>query len=123
MEFLFALVPELAMATKGSLTESFSLLVDRNSPEVEKFSSSDGYLEASAQTRCSKSKPVTLDNLPKLVLNKDKLKKHCRNGVHPSARKKMWLDNVGVQDHDSVLLVRTLGEPREGKVSERIYSR
>ena len=104
------------MAAAGSrLADSFSPLVDRKNPEVENFSSSAGYLEACALTRCSKSKPVTVDNLPKLMLNRDKLKLHCRNSVHPTARKRLWLDVVGVQDMDSVLLVKTLGEPREGQ--------
>lgn len=97
------------------LRDSFSPLVNRKNSEVEKFASSQSYLEASAQTRCSRSKPVTVENCPKLVLNRSKLKTHCRSGVEPVARKRMWLDVVGVQDQDSVLLVKAFGEPSEGE--------
>jgi len=47
-------------------------------------------------------------------LNRSKLKKHCRNGVHPNARKALWLDVSEVTDADSVLLVKAFGEPEEG---------
>jgi len=108
----------------GILIDCFSPLVDRSVPEVEKFLSSTAFLDASSETKCSKSKPVSVEVLPKLVLNKDKLKAHCRSGVQPSIRSKLWLEVVCVQDHDSVLMAKTLGEPQEGTVErERGWGR
>ena len=94
--------------------DSFSPLVDRSNVSVEKFATSKLYAEAVYQTNCSRSKPVTLENCAKLILNRSKLKKCCRRGVEPTARKRMWLDVIGVQDQDSVLLVKAFGEPLEG---------
>ena len=99
----------------GILMECFSPLVDRSVQDVVEFASSKEYVDACRETRCSKSKPVTSEVLPRLVLNKDKLKAHCRNGVHPAVRSKLWLDVVSVQDHDSVLMAKTLGEPQDGR--------
>ena len=96
------------------LKDCFSPLVEWKKPEVARFTSLDNFRKALKITQCSVSKPVTLENCAKLVLNKAKLKQHCRNGVHPAARKRIWLDAVGVNDADSVLLAKAFGEPQEG---------
>lgn len=95
------------------LKSSFSPLVDWKEGAVKDFTSTQAFREALTITQCSRSKPVTEENLTKLILSKSKLKKHCRNGVSPDARKKMWLDVVGVTDADSVLLIKAFGEPEE----------
>lgn len=99
---------------KMAAKDCFSPLVDWKNPEVIGFIMAEEFREAMAVTQCSRSKPVTVGSCAKLVLNRAKLKQHCRNGVEPAARKRMWLDVVGVNDADSVLLVKTYGEPQEG---------
>lgn len=94
--------------------DCFSPLVEWKKPEVKDFVTTQEFRESSNITQCSRSNPVTSENCAKLVLRRAKLKKHCRNGVSPNARKKMWLDVVGVTDGDSVLLVKAFGEPDEG---------
>ncbi len=78
------------------------------------FTGAQGYHEAIGVTQCSRSKPVMPENYAKLIVNKSRLKQHCRSGVEPTTRKRMWLDVVGVNDADSVLLVKAFGEPKDG---------
>lgn len=98
-----------------SLRDCFSPLVEWKEPEVENFSTTQSFHEASSITQCSRSNPVTPENCSKLILNRSKLKKHCRSGMSPAARKRTWLGVVGVTDADSVLLVKAFGEPVEGR--------
>ena len=95
------------------LKGSFSPLVEWKEGAVKDFTSTQGFREALTITQCSRSKPVTTENVTKLILSKSRLKRHCRNGVLPDARKRMWLDVVGVTDADSVLLIKAFGEPEE----------
>ena len=97
------------------LRDCFSPLVEWKSLEVKEFQKTKAFLECSTITQCARSSPVTQENCGKLVLNRAKLKKHCRNSVSPDARKRMWLDVVGVTDADSVMLVKAFGQP-EGKI-------
>ena len=94
--------------------DCFSPLVEWRKEEVKDFSKAPSFLESSSITQCSRSSPVTAENCGKLILAKAKLKKHCRNGVNPDARKRMWLDVVEVTDADSVLLIKAFGQPVEG---------
>ena len=103
------LTQQSLMDSRLRLGECFSPLVERKHPEVISFTSRDDFREGSAITQCSRSKPVTVENCAKLILNKSKLKQHCRNGVEPAVRKKLWLDVVGVNDADSVLLMKAFG--------------
>ena len=96
--------------------DCFSPLVEWKNEEVVGFTTAVNFRECATITQCSRSSPVTRENCGKLVLNKSKLKKSCRNGVHPNARKRMWLDVVEVTDADSVLLVKAFGEPQEGMI-------
>lgn len=96
------------------LKDCFSPLVEWREEGVRNFSSTNDFRESSRITQCSRSSPVTIENCGKLILSRSKLKKHCRNGVNPNARKGMWLDVVEVTDADSVLLVKAFGEPDEG---------
>ena len=101
-------------ASEKFLRDCFSPLVEWRKEEVKSFYRAASYLESSSITQCSRSSPVTSENCGKLVLNRSKLKKHCRRFVNPDARKRMWLDVVEVTDADSVLLVKAFGEPDEG---------
>ena len=92
----------------------FSPLVEWKEAEVKNFNTAKDYQESSTITQCSRSSPVTAENCGKLVLNRSRLKKHCRNSVDPDVRKRLWLDVVEVTDADSVLLVKAFGEPDEG---------
>ena len=93
----------------------FSPLVEWKEAEVKNFNTAKDYQESSTITQCSRSSPVTAENYGKLVLNRSRLKKHCRNSVDPDVRKRLWLDVVEVTDADSVLLVKAFGEPDEGQ--------
>ena len=97
----------------GFLKNCFSPLVEWKELTRDDVTTTQTFREASAITQCSRSSPVTSDNCGKLVLNRPKLKKHCRKGVHPDVRKRLWLDVVGVTDADSVLLIKAFGEPDE----------
>lgn len=105
----------LSAVMEKFLKDCFSPLVEWKEEGVLKFTTSAGFRESSTVTQCSRFTPVTAENCGKLVLNRSKLKKHCRNGVNPNARKRLWLDVVEVTDADSVLLVKAFGEPQEGK--------
>lgn len=98
----------------GTNSDCFSPLVEWRNEEVENFTSTRSFRECATIAQCSRSSPVTRENCGKLVLNKSKLKKSCRNGVYPNVRKRMWLDVLEVTDADSVLLVKAFGEPQEG---------
>ena len=106
------------LSADGFLRSCFSPLVEWKHPEVKEFSKAQAFAESSMVTQCSRSSPVTQANCGKLMLNKSKLKKHCRNSVQPDARKRLWLDVVGVNDADSVMLVKAFGEPEDGKKCE-----
>lgn len=93
----------------------FSPLVEWKSSEVKDFTKANLFLESNTITQCSRWSPVTQENCGKLVLCRSKLKKHCRSSVSPGARKRLWLDVVGVSDADSVMLVKAFGEPEEDK--------
>lgn len=98
------------------LKDCFSPLVEWKDEGVSNFTTAASFRECTTITQCSRLSPVTAENCGKLVLNRSKLKKHCRNGVKPNARKRMWLDVVEVTDADSVLLVKAFGQPQEGKI-------
>ena len=97
----------------GFARSCFSPLVEWKESAVKKFNTTQSFREAGTITRCSRSSLVTPQNCAKLVLNRSKLKKHCRSGLEPDARKRVWLDVVGVTDSDSVLLLKAFGEPEE----------
>ena len=97
------------------LKDCFSPLVEWTNLEVKEFTKAHVFLESNTITQCSRWSPVTQENCSKLVLSRSKLKKHCRTSVSPDARKRLWLDVVGVCDADSVMLVKAFGEPDDDK--------
>lgn len=107
------------MACKESLLnpgDCFSPLVNRKNEEVERFSESQAYKDASAITHITlySKTPLTLSNWPRNAQNKQNLKQHVRCGVEPVVRKDFWLGITGVVETDSVLFAKAFGEPVEG---------